>query len=261
METIVCVKWVPFTSGCRLSIAPDGRSIVQDELTFYMNEWDNYALEEAVRLKQAQGGSVTALTVGPPEADNILFKCLASGADKAVRVWDPALAEADGRLVAQCLARVIETLPHDLVLAGALADDDAAAQVGGLLAALLGIPACSVVTRIEVGENALLVQREMEGGLAERYRMSSPCLLTVQTGINQPRYVTLRAILGAKKKGVEERGLEDLGLSPQAAGQNRVRVKKLGLPELKSQAVFLPGPPEESAARLVDILHNEEKLI
>ena len=238
MEIIVCVKWVPFTSGCPLSIAPGQRDIARDEITYFMNEWDNYALEEAVRLKEAQGGSVTALTVGPPEAESGLLKCMASGADKAMRIWDPALAAADGRLVAQCLAKVIETLPHDLVLTGALADDDAAGQVGGMLAALLGIPACSVVSHIEVQEGALEVQREMEGGLAERYRMSLPCLLTVQTGINQPRYVTLRAILGAKKKGVAQKALAELGLAADAAGRNRVRVKKLGLPELKSQAVF-----------------------
>jgi len=256
LDIILCVKHVPETAEADLKIDSSGKNVEISGLVFDINEWDDYALEEAVRIKEKMGGTVTAITVGPEEADNALRKCLARGADKAIRVTDKSFEGSDGYVISKVLHKVIKDLHFDLVLTGAQANDDGYAMVGPVLAELLGIPHATMVKKIELKEGFAIVNRELEGGLEEIVEVKLPALLTVQTGINEPRYVSIMAIRKAMQKEIEVLGLADVGLSENEVGEagSWIKIDNIFVPSAEKQAKIIKGNPEEVAAEIAEIL-------
>jgi electron transfer flavoprotein beta subunit len=256
MEIIVCVKQVPETAEADLKIDSTGKKIEKGGLVFDINEWDDYALEEAVRLKEKFGGTVTAVTVGLEDVGSTLRKCLARGADKAIRLTDKSFEGSDGYAIAKILHRAIKDLPFDLILTGALADDDGYMVVGPVLAEMLGIPHATMVKKLELSDNVARVNRELEGGLEEIVDMKLPAVLTIQTGINEPRYVSIMGIRKAMQKEIKVISLADLGLSENEVGEagSWLRLEKMFVPPAEKQAEILKGSPEEVAAKIADVL-------
>lgn len=259
MNIIVCVKHVPETAEADLRIDESEKEVETNGLVFDINEWDNYALEEAVLLKEERGGSVTAVTVGSRDADSTLRKCLARGADSAVRLTDKAFEGSDGYATAKILQMAIKNLPFDLILTGAQAGDDGYAQVGAILAELLGVPHATMVKNVELGEGFVRVNRELEGGLEEVVEMKLPALLTVQTGINEPRYVSIMGIRKAMKKEIKVLGLNDLGLKADEVGKSGswITVEKIFMPPVEKEAEILEGSPDEVSARIAEIVKTK----
>jgi len=256
MDIIVCVKHVPETAEADIRIDSSGKSIEKTCLIFDINEWDDYAVEEAVRIKEKLGGTVTVVTVGLEEADSTLRKCLARGADKAIRVTDPKLEGSDGYVIAKVLSKVIKNLPHDLILTGAQASDDSYAVAGSALAKLLEIPYATLVKKIELKNARACVNRELEGGLEEIVEVKLPAVLTIQTGINEPRYVSIMAMRKVMKKEIKVLDLADIGLSENEVGEagSWIRIEKMYMPPVEKQAEFVKGSPEEVAAKIAELL-------
>ena len=256
LDIIVCVKHVPETAEAELKIDGTGKAIEKAGLVFDINEWDDYALEEAVRLKEKFGGTVTAITVGSEDADSTLRKCLARGADKAVRLTDARFEGSDGYAVAKILHSVIKDLPFDIILTGAQAGDDGCAMVGPAVAVMLGIPHATMVKKIELSDGAAKVNRELEGGLEETVEVKLPALFSVQTGINEPRYVSIMGIRKAMQKEIKVLSLADIGLSDSEVGEagSWIRMEKMFMPPAEKQAEMLKGSPEEVAAKIAEVL-------
>ncbi|UCD39713.1 MAG: electron transfer flavoprotein subunit beta/FixA family protein [Candidatus Bathyarchaeota archaeon] len=259
MNIIVCVKHVPETAEAEIEIDGTGTAIKKTGLVFDINEWDDYALEEAVLLKEKLGGTVTAITMGSEDSDAVLRKCLARGADDAIRLTDPQFEGSDGYAIAKILSRVIKNLPFNLVLTGAQASDDGYATVGPTLATLLGIPHATMVKKIEFNDGVAQVNRELEGGLEEIVEIPLPAVLAVQTGINEPRYVSIMGTRKAMKKEIKTLGLVDVGLSENEVGEagSWAKIEKMYVPPVEKQADFLSGSPEEMAAKIAEILKTK----
>jgi electron transfer flavoprotein beta subunit len=259
MNLAVFVKHVPDTAEADLQVAPGGRSIKAAGLPYQMNEWDRFALEEAVKLKEASGGTLTAFLLGPEECEESLRRCLAVGADRAVRVWDSALEGQGPGGAAVALAAAARETPCDLYLCGAQASDDGYAMVGPTLAALLAVPCTTLVNRLEVKGSAVVCDRELEAGWTERVEVDLPALVTVQTGINEPRYVSVLGIKKARSKPVDVRDLAGLGVGREAVSAlgDLLTLEALEpLPEGRA-AELIAGSPEEAAARLASILREK----
>jgi electron transfer flavoprotein beta subunit len=256
MEILVCVKRVPDTSQNEIEVARGGKGVVDDDLVYSVNEWDNYAVEEAIQLRDKVGGSITVVTVGDEDADEVLRRELAMGADKAVHLSDAAFAGSDGRGVAAILRAMVAKGEYDLILTGAQADD-CAGQVGGMLAAMLDIPFAALVNFIEVvDDKRLKVGREVAGGDQEISEIDLPCVLSIQTGINQPRYVGIRGIRKAGSVEVPVLGCGDLGLDAASVGTGATRVSLVDYftPELGAGAEMLTGDSGQIIAKLMEIL-------
>lgn len=255
MDIVVCVKRVPDVAEAEIAIDRTGRDIKKDDLVFDINEWDNYAMEEAVLLKERLGGTVTAVAVGSEDTDEVLRRCLALGADEALRLDDPAFAGGDAYATAVVLAAAIRQLSHDLILTGVMASDDGDGQVGGAVAEILGIPHATLVTYLEIEGKTARVHRELEGGLEEELEIQLPALLTVQTGINEPRYVPIAGIRRAARREIPVRGLAELGLTAEQVGLagSRVQVEELFLPEAGKKGEMLQGSVDSMAEQLVGI--------
>jgi electron transfer flavoprotein beta subunit len=256
LDIIVCVKHVPETAEAELKIDSTGKAIDRTGLVFDINEWDDYALEEAVRIKEKQGGTVTAITVGADDSDSTLRKCLARGADKAIRLTDPKFDGSDGYAVAKILHSVIRNLPFNLILTGMQAGDDGNAVVGPILAEMLKIPHVTMVKKLEVGAGIVRTNRELEGGLEEQVEVKMPALLSIQTGINEPRYVSIMGIRKAMQKEIKVMTLADTGLTENDVGLagSWIRIEKMYVPPVEKQAEFLKGTPDEIAVKITEIL-------
>jgi len=256
LDIIVCVKHVPDTAEAEVKIDSTGKNIEKTGLVFDINEWDDYALEEAVRIKEKFGGTVTAITVGSEETESTLRKCLARGADQAIRLTDKAFEGSDGYAIAKILYKTIKNMHFDLILTGMQAGDDGYAIVGPTLAEMLGIPHATMVKKIELGEGKATVNRELEGGLEEKVEVKLPALLTVQTGINEPRYVSIMGIRKAMKKEIKVLGLTDIGLTEKDVGEagSWITIEKMFIPPAEKQAEFIKGSPEDVAAKIAEIL-------
>ncbi len=255
MEIVVLVKRVPDTAEAEIAIDRTGKGIKTDDLAFDIDEWDNFAMEEAVLLKEEQGGSVTAVTLGPEDSDEVLRHCIALGADNAIRIDDPALAGGDARTTSVALAAALKKLTFDLVLAGMMASDDGDGQMGGNVAQLLGIPHATQAVGLEVGNGVARVRRELEGGLEERVDLTLPALVTVQTGINDPRYVPIAGIRRAARKEITVLSLDDLGLSADQVGAAgaRVELEEVFLPEASEKGEMLEGSTDAVVDQLAGI--------
>ncbi|MEM3626865.1 MAG: electron transfer flavoprotein subunit beta/FixA family protein [Candidatus Bathyarchaeia archaeon] len=258
MDIIVCVKHVPETAEAELKIDASGKAIEKTGLVFDINEWDDYALEEAIRIKEKFGGTVTAITVGPQDSESTLRKCLARGADKAIRLTDPKFEGSDGYATAKILYSVIRNLRFDLILTGMQASDDGNAMVGPILAEMLGIPHVTMVKKIDLETTKAKVNRELEGGLEEQLEIKLPALISVQTGINEPRYVSIMGIRKAMQKEIKVMNLADIGLSENEVGEmgSWIKIERMYIPPVEKQAEFIKGTPDEVAAKIVEILKS-----
>jgi len=256
MDLIVCVKHVPEMAEAEIVVDESGKRIRMEDLVFAINEWDDYALEEAVLLKERLGGSVTVVTVGSEDADDTLRKCLARGADRAIRLTDKAFEGSDAYAIAKILHKAIKDLPFDMILTGAQAGDDGYAQVGVVLAELLGIPHATMVKKIEFKEGFAKVNRELEGGLEEVVEVKLPAVLAIQTGINEPRYVSILGIRKAREKEIKVLGLRDLGLREEEVGESGswITVEKMFIPPIEKEAEILTGGLDEIATKIVETL-------
>jgi electron transfer flavoprotein beta subunit len=255
MDILVCVKRVPDTSENEIVLNSAGNDINRDDLVYSVNEWDNYAVEEALRIVEKAGGSVTVVTVGDEESEEVLRREMAMGAEKGILLCDEAFEGADGKGLARILKAAVEKGRYDLILTGAQADDGAG-QVGGMLAAMLDLPFASLVNFIEVGDGKLKVGREIEGGNQEMNEISLPCVLSIQTGINEPRYVGIRGIRKVASVEIPRLGAGDLGLDPASVGGAGAKVKRLDyfVPVLGAGAEMLEGSTEEIIAKLLELL-------
>jgi electron transfer flavoprotein beta subunit len=256
MEILVCVKRVPDTAENEIAIKGDGTDIERDDLVYSVNEWDNYAVEEAIQIRDKVGGSVTVISVGDGEAEEVLRRQMAMGADKGILLSDDAFEGSDGRGIAAILKAAVEKGNYDLVLTGAQADDGAA-QVGGMLAAMLDWPYASLVNKIALGDGKIIkVGREIEGGNQEMNEIELPCVLSIQTGINEPRYVGIRGIRKVASLEIPTLACGDLGLSADGVGQSAARVKRVDYftPEMGAGAEMLAGSMEEKIDKLIELL-------
>jgi electron transfer flavoprotein beta subunit len=242
-------------------IREDGRDVDPDFCEYDINEFDEYSVEEAIRIKEAHGSGVEVVvaTVGPEDADEVLRKALAKGADRGIRVWDDAVEGSDQIAIAGILAKVAEREKPDLILAGAQSSDHGFAMTGMALAGLLGWPHAAVVSFLEVppGSSTLNARRELEGGLEEAFTLPLPAVLTIQLGINRPRYASLRGIKQAGAKRVDELTHADLGLSDDEVGEagSLSRVRRMYVPE-RGRGEMLKGTPAEQARRILDIIKD-----
>jgi electron transfer flavoprotein beta subunit len=237
---------------------PDGRDVDPDFCEYDINEFDEFSVEEAIRIKEAAGDGVeiVVLTVGPEEADDILRKCLAKGADRGVRVWDEGLEAADPLVVAHIIAKVAEREQPDLVLTGAQSSDHAFAVTGMAVAGLLGWPHAAVVSFLDYapGAASMTLRRELEGGLEQSLSLPVPAVLSIQLGINRPRYASLRGIRQAGAKPVEEVSPADLGIGDEAMARAvGSRVRRMYVPE-RGRSEMIEGTPAQQAKRLWDII-------
>ena len=263
MNIIVCVKRVPETSEADITIDKSGKDIDKSGLAFDLNEWDSYAIEEAIQLKEKLGGTVIVLSVGGEDSNESIRKCLAMGADDALRLTDAAFHGSDGFATAKILAEAIRKYPFDLILTGAQAEDDGYGQVGTTVAKLLGVPYASLVNHFEVKDKKVKAHRELEGGLEEVYEIDLPALLTIQTGINEPRYVSIMGIRKVAKKEIKVMGASDLNLKPEEVGLSgsHIQLEKVFFPSVSEGAVMIEGNPEEVSMKVLDIIKDKGGLV
>ena len=253
MKIAVCVKQV-VTRDWPLRVN-ESKDWVQDrDASFEMNEPDAYALEEALRLKEQHGGEVVVCSAGPLRVSQVIREALARGADRAIRVESDSLAVADGYMVAEALAAAVREEQFDLVLTGLQSDDQGFAQTGVVLAELLGIPHATIIMEVQVGDGRVRVKRELEGGWFQWVSMTTPALLTIQSGINQLRYATLKGIMAAKKKEVRV-------VEPAMELVPRHEIVALYVPEKRKETQLINGSPVEAAAELIKVLREDARVI
>ena len=256
MEILVCARRVPDTSENEIQLNSAGNDIERDDLVYSINEPDNYAVEEALQIVAKSGGNVTVATVGTDEDEEILRRELAMGANKAALLADGAFAGSDAKGIATVLKGFVQKSNFDLVLTGVQAEDGGA-QVGGMLAAMLDYPFASLVNSIEVLEgNKLKVGREIEGGNREISEIDLPCVLSIQTGINEPRYVGMRGIRQVASVEIPTYGASDLGIASSEVGEAAAKVRREDyfVPALGKGAEILQGSNEEIADKLIELM-------
>ena len=259
MKIIACMKWIPDTSEAELTIASNGKDIKKDDLDYDLNDWDRFAIEEAVQLKEKYEGEVTAVSVAPEDAEEMLRECLARGADEAFQIWNDAFEGSDGYVIARTLAEFVKKRPFDLILTGTLAEDDGGGQVGGMLGAMLGVPCATLVSQIGISDGKARFRRELEGGLYEKVEMELPAVISVATGLNEPRFVSIRAVRKVASVEIPTIDVDELGLDENQVGLagSRITVENVFLPPEGEGAEIIKGSVEESAARLAEILKEK----
>jgi electron transfer flavoprotein beta subunit len=256
MEILVCTKRVPDTSENEIQVNAAGTDIERDDLVYSVNEPDNYAVEEALQIVSRVGGKVTVVTVGGEEDEEILRREMAMGANGGVLISDSGLARSDGRSTAAILKAFVQTGHFDLILTGVQAEGGCA-QVGGMLAAMLDYPFASLVTSIEVSDGGTLkIGREIEGGSKEINAIDLPCVLSIQTGINEPRYVGMRGIRQVASVPIPKLGISELAVDSGSVGEAAAKTKRLAyfIPPAGKGAEMLQGPREEIVDKLMDLL-------
>jgi electron transfer flavoprotein beta subunit len=262
VELIVCLKQVPDTEAM-IKVGGDGKSIDESEIKWVMNPYDEFAVEEALQIKEAQGGTVTVMAVGPAKTVEALRTALAMGADQAVHIDDEAALGGDEYSAAMAFSAAIKGMDCDLVLTGQRTVDDDRGQLGGLLGELLSVPCVSVINKLDVADGALTAERPVEGGILV-IKASLPAVITAQKGLNEPRYASLPGIMKAKKKPLEAKKLADLGLDAAQAGAAGalVEVVKMTPPPERAAGQVIDGETAaDKAAKLADLLHNEAKVV
>jgi electron transfer flavoprotein beta subunit len=258
------MKQVP-DSEAQIRVRPDGKGIVDNDIKFVMNPYDEFGVEEALKLKEKFGGTVTLVCLGPARCVEAIRTGLAMGADKAVHLDDPAFDGGDAISTAKALAAAIKGLPHDLIFCGKQAIDDDSAAVGAALAENLGIPQVSLVVKVELSEDrkSAKVNRQILGG-EEILQVPLPAVLNAQKGLNEPRYASLPGIMKAKKKEIKCVKVADLGIAADSIGAAGARTKVLHMaaPPQRQAGKIIPGEtPEEKAPVLAKLLREEAKII
>ncbi len=257
MDIIVPVKQV-IANTERITLSPEG-TIDEKGMTFDINEYDKYSLEEALLIREQSGGTVTAVTVGPERTDRVLRDCIAKGADKAIRIWEDSIATADNLTVARILAAVIGPMQFDLILTGVQAVDDGGAIIGPALARLLGINHATMVTGVQLNSGTARVRRELEDGVEEILDVDLPTLFAVQTGINTPRYASVRGIMKAKQADITIMSVSDIGM--HGADWNSLSlttIEERYIPQAVCAARILTGTPKEATDELIRIMKEQE---
>lgn len=258
MRIVVCVKYVPDTA-LKVKIAPDGKSLDLADVTFVVNPYDEFAVEEALQIKERMGAEVVVVSVGGERATAGIRTCLAMGADSGVLVRDDSLENADPFLIGSALARVCQGLQPDLILLGKHAIGVDNSQVPAVVAELLDLPQVSVVVKLEIKDGKFRAEREIEGA-HEILEGNLPAVITAQKGLNVPRYASLKGIMAAKKKEIRTVTLESLALAPDAS-QSRIEVVQVALPPPRPPGKILTGHVSQTVPELVRLLHEEAKVI
>ena len=260
MDIVVLLKQVPATESL-IAIADDGVSIKTADVKWVINPYDEFAVEEALRLREAHNGFVTIVSVGTEKTVEAIRTALAMGADKGILVNDPAAAGLDGLGIARILAAVVKQIPFDLIIAGQRAVDDDNFLVGPATAEYLNIPHIAMVFKQEVQAGKIRCQRTIEGG-SVTLEASLPMLFTTQRGLNEPRYASLPGIMKAKKKPIEIKSLADIGLDAATITGPQTTVVALKTPPQRKGGIMIQGESaQEKAAALVRALHAEAKVI
>jgi electron transfer flavoprotein beta subunit len=249
MKILVCLKQVPHKDA-RLDVRSDAKWIQEENIKFEINVYDTYALEEALRIRDRGEGEVVVACIGPDRVQQSLRTALGMGADRAIHIWDEALASTDSVGIATTLAAAAASENFDLVLMGLMADDSNFGITGPFLAERLGMPHVTSVVKAEFNNGELQVERELEGGTLEVLSIPRPCLLAVQTGINEVRYASLKGIMQAKKKPLDKKTLGDLGLSAEDFF-NDTATTEIYTPPKGEGADILQGSPDEVAQQIV----------
>jgi electron transfer flavoprotein beta subunit len=256
VNIIACVKQVPDTEA-QIRVKADGSGIDEAGIKWVMNTYDEYGVEEALKLKEKLGGEVTVVSLGPARAMETIRTALAMGADKGIHISDPALEGADAYVTASALAAAIKGVPYDIIFCGQRAIDDDAGQVGSILAELLGIPQITVVTKVEVAGSSVKALRPVEGAQL-LIESPLPCVITAQKGLNEPRYASLPGIMKAKKKPVDVKNAAALGV----AAEKKTKVLKFVPPPARPPGKIISGDdPAAKAAALAKLLREEAKVI
>jgi electron transfer flavoprotein beta subunit len=258
MKIIVCIKQVP-SKDSALRLNENSTWIRESDLSYEMNEPDAYALEAALQLKEKHGGEVIVLSVGPARVQQVIREALAKGADRAIHSEADTAANLDGYSVAQMMAEAIRREGFDLIATGLQSDDLGLGQTGVVLAELLGIPHATIIMEVQVADGGLKVKRELEAGWFQWVEMPLPALLTIQSGINKLRYATLMGIKKAKTKEIRRLTPAELGVALEAAG--RQRLLRIYVPVKTKKTELIEGPPKEAAAKLVERLRNEARVL
>ncbi len=262
MNHVVCIAYVPDTET-KIKIGSDGRSIDETDVKWIVSPYDEFALEEAIKAKEAKGGTVTVVTFGPARADAGLRECLARGADDAIRVASDGLGEVDSLGVAQVLAAAIKGLKFDVVWLGNKGVGTDAQVLVPMLAELLDLPHINLITKIEWKDKAVTGYREIEGA-KEIMEAPLPVLIGAQKGLNEPRYASLKGIMAAKKKPIAVKNVKDLGIDPAAISGNAAAVRwtKLELPPPRQAVKLIPADdPKKAAEELLRLLRDEAKVL
>jgi electron transfer flavoprotein beta subunit len=256
MKILVSIKQVP-SRDSQLRIDASGRWIQENDLSFEINEPDAFALEEALRLKEKHGGEVVALCAGPARASQTIREALAKGADRAIHIEEENLSAFDTLGVAKLLAKAAESEKPDLILTGLQSDDLGYGQTGVVLAELLGLPHGTIIMAVETIDSGIRVKRELEDGWFQNVEMPLPAVLTIQSGINKLRYATLMGIKKAKTKEVKRLTAAELGVTATPTAS----IERVYLPQRTKQTQLIEGSPKEAAAKLVEKLRFEARII
>ena len=255
MDIVVCIKRVPLTQEVDLEIDAQKKDIKSDMLSYSINEWDNYAAEEAILLKEKTGGTVTAISIGNEEVEDVLRRALAMGADRALRI-DPGDRELDSFLRSKILSKAIEDMDYDLIFTGVQSDDQNNGTTGSMLAERLGLAHASVVNGIDPEGEGASIHIELEGGIEEVSSIKLPALLTIQTGINEPRYVSIMGIRKASKKELKVVTVEEIGLSGTDL-EAMTTVEDLFLPPETEGAEIIEGDASFAAEEILRIMKEK----
>ena len=260
MKILVCIKQVP-AKDSPLRLAEDSQWIRDADLSFEINEPDTFALEEALQLKEQHGGEVVAASVGPARVQQAIREALSKGANRAIHIDDDSGSKLDSFFTAHLIAEAVRAESFDLILTGLQSDDLGFAQTGVILAELLGLPHATIIMEVQVLDGGRLkVKRELEAGWFQWVEMPMPALLTIQSGINKPRYATLKGIKGAKAKEIRRVTAADLGLQSEEASA-RSRLLRIYVPVKTKKTELIEGPPKEAAAKLVEKLQREARVL
>lgn len=259
MKSLVCLKQVPDTET-QIKVKPDGTGIVTDGIKYVINPYDEFSVEEALRLKEKfKAGEVVILSIGPDRVTEAIRTALAMGAERGIHVNDPSLNEADPFVIAKGLAAAAALVDYDIIFCGHRAIDDDFGEAGAMLAELLGLPQVTLVTKVEISDDkkTATVERDVEGG-KETVEVPLPCVITSQKGLNEPRYASLPGIMKAKKKPIDKKTAADLGINAEA----KLQARSFSMPpERQAGKLFQDMEPADAAKAVVQALRNEAKVI
>jgi electron transfer flavoprotein beta subunit len=258
MKIVVCVKYVPDTA-IKVKVAPNGNEIDLADVSFVVNPYDEFAVEEALKIKEKLGGEVVIVGAGSEQATTGIRTCLAMGADSAILIREPSLEKADSFIIGSVLAHVCRNLNPDLILFGKHAIGVDNGQVPSVVAEKLGLPQASVVTKLDIKDKGFRAERDIEGA-HEIIEGSLPAVITAQKGLNVPRYASLKGIMAAKKKQIAVQSLDSLGL-PADDLKPRISMEQITLPPSRPPGKILKGEVSEVVPQLVKLLHEEAKII
>jgi len=258
MKIAVCIKQVPDTET-RIRIAPDGKGIVENDVNWIVSPYDEFAIEEALKIKEAKGGEVVLLTLGPDRAQSALRSGLAMGADSALHLKDPLFEKTDTLGTAWALASALKPLAPDLILMGQQGVGGDNAQVPGLVAEILDLPQVTMAVKIELQDGRATIEREIEGA-HETWEVTLPAVVSAQKGLNEPRYASLKGIMAAKKKLIETKGAADLSLTAEQLAP-KTKVTALELPPPRAAVKMITGDADTQVKELLRLLHEEAKVI